>query len=301
MIRILSDRKRLEKLYSMPKECIYNQRFFGDLSSGYATLLEETANQIGFFSFEPYDCRISKLVMGERQYDFCNNLDKVITTITFCLIAYGKGYIHIIPEYLTQKEGDETNTRVLSKIRINEIKGFVKKKNHEKLLFCSKKYNGETEEIEMQRKQLIIFDIRDIGFRKRYFINILKKLSKYDIISASTRMINDDLDGYDFSIHSKKYKIQQIKVSKDIGWSFTNDGLSDSYILYKKILKDKLKLQFLEYILKKINLGLEEFMGGSDGKLIVHIKKKNYNQLWNDYSNGIITGSELTNILYHKY
>jgi len=146
---------------------------------------------------------------------------------------------------------------------------------------------------------LLIGGIRDIGYSRRYFKNMLKKIAKCDITSSSTIMIAENLDGYDFSLHLKKYKIKEMKVSKDIGWSFGNEGLSDSYILYKKILKDKLKYQFLNYFLEKINIGLEEFIDGPDGKLVANVKNVDYDQLWKDYNVGNITGSELTNILYH--
>ena len=50
-------------------------------------------------------------------------------------------------------------------------------------------------------------------------------------------MITNNLDGYDFSVHSKKKKLQELRALKDIGWLFNTDGLSDSYILYKKYRK----------------------------------------------------------------
>ena len=60
-----------------------------------------------------------------------------------------------------------------------------------------------------------------------------------------------------------------------------------------------MKIRFLEYIVKKINEGLQAFLGDDAGKLVAHINKKDYEQIWNDYAVGKITGTELTSILYN--
>lgn len=67
----------------------------------------------------------------------------------------------------------------------------------------------------------------------------------------------------------------------------------------KKIQKDKLKIQFLNYILEQINDGIKNHLNVDNvGKLVAHTKEKNYNKLWYDYSGGKIFGSELTKILF---
>ena len=57
-------------------------------------------------------------------------------------------------------------------------------------------------------------------------------------------------------------------------------------------------MHFLEYIIKGINEGLYDFLGDSAGELVAHVNRKDYKQLWNDYSSGRITGTELKKILY---
>ena len=111
-------------------------------------------------------------------------------------------------------------------------------------------------------------------------------------------MMTNNSDGYDFMVHSTKITLKKLRVLKDIGWLFDIDGLSDSYILYKKIQEDKLRFRFLNYIVEKLNYGFEDYLVDAGGKLVANVKEKNYDQLWEDYSDGKLTGTELTNILY---
>ena len=46
--------------------------------------------------------------------------------------------------------------------------------------------------------------------------------------------------------------------------------------------------------------GLHEFLGDDSGELVAHINRKEYRQLWNDYKEGKITGTELTKILFRE-
>lgn len=297
MISTFRSQTRINRMYHSSKETIYTNKFFEELSSGYSYILGGKDEGREFLTFEPLDCNLSKLINGKHlRY----GIEKVINEVTYSLMAFGKAYVYIKPEYALSIDHDNNETKVLSSIEISEVKGFVKKRNRTYLKFCLKGYNGKISDIEIQRKQLIMFGIKDLGYSRKYFKTILKKLGKCDITLSSTSMINNDLDGYDFMVHSKKSKLKELRALKDIGWSFGMDGLSDSYILYKKIQEDKLRLQFLNYILEKLNFGFEEYIVDAGGKLVAHVKEKNYDQLWKDYSDGRLTQAELTNILYHN-
>ena len=74
----------------------------------------------------------------------------------------------------------------------------------------------------------------------------------------------------------------------------------EGYVLYIYDVSMTKVLRFLEYIVKKINDGLHGFLGDDSGELVAHVNRKEYRQLWNDYTEGKITGTELTNILYKQ-
>lgn len=298
MISIFIAQNRMNRIYKSPRKSLYNHRFFEDLCSGYSYTLGEKNCRKEFLTFEPNGCKMSKIIKERQHYDLSYEIEQIVSRVIYSLLVFGKSYIYLTPEYSVSVE-NEKEVKKLSSMGIGEIKGYVKKRNRDQIVFCCKGFNGKIDVLEMQGKQIIELDIKDMGFKKRYFVNIHKKLSKCDITQISTLMISNNTKGYDFSVHSRKRKIQELKVTKEIGWSFGVDGLSDSYILYKKIQEDKLKLRFLEYVIEKINEGLKKYKDEADGLLVAHVKKKNYEQLWNDYLSGKITGSELTNFLYH--
>ncbi|MFR4610146.1 MAG: hypothetical protein ACLT61_05190 [Anaerostipes hadrus] len=48
-------------------------------------------------------------------------------------------------------------------------------------------------------------DLKDLGFKRNYFKNLVKRLGKYDTTSASLELINNE-PSYDFGVHVKKTK-----------------------------------------------------------------------------------------------
>ena len=295
---MFSDQSRIKRKYRSPKNSIYSHSFFNDLASGYSFFLGKKGENRDFFTFEPNGCKIKNLLKGRYHYYSSYDIEQIISRIAYSLMVYGKAYFYIHPEYSIKKADDGTTTQILSSFEIGEIMGFIKKKSKEEIVFCRKGFNSEVEDIQMSKKQLVILDIRELGFSKRYFPSVLKKLSKCDITAKSTDMITNHSDVYDFMYHSERKKLTELRAVKRIGWSFGTEKLSDSYIMYKKIQEDELRLHFLEYIVGKINDGLHGFLGDDSGELVAHINRKEYGQLWDDYTEGKITGTELTKSLF---
>ena len=297
---MFSDQSIIKRKYPSPKNSIYSHRFFNDLTSGYSFFLSKKGENREFFTFEPKGCKINNLLKRQYHYYSSYDIEQVVDRIAYSLMAYGKAYFYIHPEYSVKKADDGTTAQVLSSFEIGEIEGFIKKRTREEIVFCRKGFNSEIKEIQMSKTQLVILDIKELGFSKRYFPGILRKLSKCDITAKSTDMITNHSDVYDFMYHSERKKLAELRAIRKIGWSFGTEKLSDSYIMYKKIQEDELRLRFLEYIVKQINDGLHEFLGDDSGELVAHINRKEYRQLWNDYTEGKITGTELTDILYKR-
>jgi len=295
---MFSDQSRIKRKYPSPKNSIYTHRFFIDLASGYSFFLNKKGENRDFFSFEPVECKINDLLKGQYHYYSSYDMERVISRISYSLMAYGKAYFYIHPEYSVKKADDGTTTKVLKSFEIGEIEGFIKRRTKEEIIFCRKGFNSEAENIQMLQNQLVILDIKELGFSRRFFTHILKKLSKCDITEKSTDMITNHSDVYDFMYHTERKKLAELRTIRKIGWSFGTEKLSDSYIMYKKIQEDELRLRFLEYIVRKINDGLHRFLGDDSGELVARVNRKEYKQLWNDYTEGKITGTELTALLF---
>ena len=292
--------KRMNRLYGTPQESVYNHVFLQELSSGYSFILGVRSERRDFFSFVPKACPVSNLLKGKQHYDISYDIEQVINSITYSLMEYGKAYVYIKPEYTKNAISENNEDKVLSKIQIGEIKGFVKKRNKTNITFCIKRFDETISELAMKSNQLIEFDIKDTGYDKKYFVNILKRLKKCDITQSSTFMVNNNLDGYDYEVHAQKNRLRELKILKTTGWLHSTEGLSDSYILFKRIQEEQLRIRFLNYILDRLNSGFASFVGKDCGKLIAHIVEKDYEKLWKDYSDGKITGSQLSDILYNK-
>ena len=240
---MFSDQRRIKRKYPSPKNSIYTHRFFNDLASGYSFFLGKKGENRDFFTFEPAGCKINDLLKGQYHYYGSYDIEQVINRITYSLMAYDKAYFYIHPEYSVKKADDGNTTQVLRSFEIGEIEGFIKKRTKDEIVFCRRGLNCEVKNIQMSQNQLVILDIKELGFSRSFFSGILKKLSKCDITAKSTDMITDHSDVYDFMYHSERKKLAELRAIRKIGWSFGAEKLSESYILYKKIQEDELRLR----------------------------------------------------------
>ena len=121
---------------------------------------------------------------------------RLLATFIYYSANSWKAYFYIHSEYSVKKVDDGTKTQILTSFDIGEIEGFIKKRTKEEIVFCRKGLNTEIKEIHMSKNQLVVFDIKELGFSKKYFPRILKKLSKCDINAKSTDMITNHSDVY---------------------------------------------------------------------------------------------------------
>lgn len=297
MNRLSHFQKKLNRIYSPHKENLYSHRFFLDICSGYSFILGNNKGD-DFYSFEPPKCEMERLLNGTNYY-FSHTIEQRVSELISDIIQYGKAYIYIRPEYKVHKEKDGQNLETLFGIILEVVKGFVLQ-NHDKTIFYEKGYDGQVKERILSNNELIIFDIKKLGFRKNYFMKMVKKLGSVDMTSSSL-MLTGKVKGYDFLDHYNKYRIKELKVTKDIGWAFRINELSESYILYKKIQQNKLKIKILNYVIERINEGISTYLQNEDvGKLVANIKDIQYDQCWNDFKNGKISITELSKILFSE-
>lgn len=294
MIHWFSAQNRMKRLYRPTMSNIYAYRFLNDLSSGYSFYLRDEKSKQDFLTIEPKGCKLSKLIENNCEYDFSDDFEKIIDDITCDLVAFGRAYIYLHP---VKKQSVSTE---LESIEIQRLKGFVQNKNNTKTKFYVKRGDETVEKIIIPRNQLIELDIKDIGYNRHYFRNIIKKLDRCDATDILLKMRMNSKE-YDYLVHKEKSKMRELKVLKDIGWFMSDDRLSESYILYKRIELNQLRIRFLTHILDKLNNGLKSLIDINEGEIVAHIKALNYDQLWNEYSGGKITISELNSILSVRY
>ncbi len=293
------EKKKINRLYRRPKENIYSYSLFRDLSLSYSFKLADKSKSQDFYDFEPHNCILKEYLMKDSFHDFNSFFDGLIGGVINSLVIYGRAYLYIDPHFKVTLNEKNEKEEELQSISLHGLMGYVKKKSSKDLLFYTLTYDKNVQEIQMPISQLISFDLRDVGYDRKYFTSLEKKLGKVDIVSSMEMMNNERILGYDFSLHKASSKLKELKLVKEIGWSFNTDELSDSYILYKEIKMLKMRIKILKYVIGQINDGLTKFIPCVDcGKIVANIKVTDYEKIWNDFSDGRITTKELTDILY---
>lgn len=240
MLKSFIAEKVIKRMYRQPINNSYSYKFCEDLSTGYSFILSENDKTKDFFTLEPSKCLVANLLHAKGYHDLHYEIEQTIHMAMHSLLMYGHAFIYLHPHYVQQESDDAKEAPAkqhISSLDIGEIKGFIGQKKGDKCIFYSTGYNGGTMESELWTDGLISLDIRELGYKKKHFPHLLKKLGKCDVISSGL-LTSEDADGYDYNTHSKKKRLAFFKLTKSIGWTFGNDALSDSYILYRKILLD---------------------------------------------------------------
>ena len=290
---------RINRIYRDQNDNSYSYRFFQDLCTGFSYIPGKDNKYKDFISFEPKGCIAEKLFLSNHHHNISYEIERLVENISDRMIRYGKAYIYLRPEYPNRKGKGIFEIEGMTGLDLVELMGYTNRKKGNMIIFYKKLYGDDVIKIEIESNRLIVLSLQDIGYKKNYFSGLIKRLGKYDIYSQAAQFITESIEGYNFIEHSKRNNLRLLKVTKDIGWRFDSDGLSDSSILYRKIKLDKLKLIFLNYIISRINDALKVFLKDKDiGTLVVHHRCLNYDQLWEDFTIGKITVTELTNTLY---
>ena len=182
-------------------------------------------------------------------------------------------------------------------------------KTNKAYYFFAKTYDRQNYiKFRVDKQSIISFKLKDLNFNPRYFRHLIKNLSRFDVLGKTDLVFDKMLNGiYDFNEHQKQQDFQLLECTRKIFWhgrSFSNQFLSDSYLLYRETHGKILQYDFLDYILKKINDGLtplkEKF--SFEGNIVTTAPRINYSQCFSEYYDGKINISQLGDIvLYNKF
>lgn len=246
------------------------------------------------------DCALNSLIFKADNRFYKHELSQMVENIMRGLMEYGRVYLKLETEYEETGTGNKRLIAIHPKIICGEIKG-TQKSNY--ILYSPDYFTGEVRKLSVAKKQIVIFDLKDIGLKRNFFSATLRKMGKCDITKTTTALIENTKE-YDFEFHSRKADLLLLKATKDIGYVFKTEEISDSYIIYRKLKQDELKLKILDYIIERLNKGLLLCVGkttndDSFGSVELNIKRLEYGKLWKQYSEGKITTTELNNIIYN--
>ena len=283
---------KLNSIYNDSTEKSIYYRLYEEYSI-YGNCLKDTERSI--ITVEP---KGSQLDIYTKHYGYYK-LEQIIDKIIFSLLRYGRAFL-ILNMDKTQMSADrECEQQETNKLFIEEKKGILIKDRFNTYHFWYLLFGkDDPKELVVTKDNIIEFDIHELGYSRHYFNDVVKKLDKYNILKIGDFVL-DPPNGYDYSVHSKNNRMMQLKITKEIGWLPLSNDISASYNIYRGIKQRQVQVELLRYVVDKFNNGIELFFHEKDvGKIVTNLRAINYEQLWDDYSKGVITTHQLMEQLY---
>lgn len=268
---------------------MFIQDFCASFSIGLASHpLERDRN---FYTVEPSYDSLKNLLCFEDFTFLEYNMDKLLTGAMEDLISYGKAYFEIV-------SWRDTEGKVKG-ISFAPIKPLAEFKGRDKTLFASVLYDKSLKWYCIENRNLIVLQLKDLGFSRFSLQRLLKKISKYDLTNVSDMSLNPGKTGFDFSEYIRKSEFNLLKTTKRVYWygrNGDNQYLSESYLLYRAARFKMLRKNFLSYMIRQINTGLQyhKMEAGFCGKLVVNCEDVDYMNEFKKLWAGEINTSQLS-------
>lgn len=277
------------------RKSLYSHMFLDDFSGLFSSTFAPIGKHDCFYNITPEDDVLKRLLLFNDYSNFDYNFDTLLSRITYYLIVNGRTYVEIV-SFMDQENIVKGVEFVCIPAKCHYTKG-----NKYRLTAQSPKNKSIQFDIDLNR--LIIFDLKDLGFRRNYFRKMINHLSVFDVSNATTLMLNPEMNGiFNFEEYQKAIEYKLLKDTKSIHWlgrNYSNQHLSESYQLYRTMQWKILRCKFLKYILLQINNGLNNFktQWGFAGNISASISLSHYKDAFEQYSKGEINALKLCGIV----
>lgn len=265
---------------------IYSTKFYDDLFLLNSSLFKDNQHDnTEYINICTDNSQVRSLVDNDLIFDMIENA-------LHYMAMYGRGYLYIGPKY-EQFKNQLNGAKELDEISFSSLNGILIR-NH----FFNQDSLNEVGELDISEGYLVVFDLKELGYKRNYFSHIINQLVKHDITLIVSNSLSKELS-YDYIYHRAKVRELFLKQSKKTGWIFKPDDLSDSQILFNIIRMRKLKKKCLNYAIDKVNKTLVDNLSREDlFQLKANYKDIDYDDIWGRYQKGEIVESELSDILY---
>lgn len=262
--------------------------FLQDMLTHYSITLCKNYQDDRCYSFDG-DVRKFGNVFG---YDYLRyDLDNLLSNITENLLFYGKAYVERVYWYDDQDMLQKVTYRCINCAKIQ--------KRGRKLRYVLKSFDGNTYKGKIALKDIIAFDLKSLGFSKRFFLRKIKKLKKIGLPKA--QLI--DCKDFSWSVLSAKQDYYLLKLMKDIFWSArktNNKFVNEPYLIYRKMQYEKLLNSFFNYLITKINGDIQNIsqLTGVSGKITFDSITENYDELWEEFNIGKKNCNDIGKVIF---
>lgn len=248
-----------------------------------------------FYTIYPEDASLTKLLWFNGRFNLDYNLDTIFSQIVRQLILNGRAYLEII--FFKDFEN------VIKGINFVPINAKKRKNDLNHYTFQAIDWKNVQIEFSVESKYIVEFDLRDLGYGRNYFRRLLKKLANLDVTKASQLTFDSRAKEYfNFKEYVKITEYDLLKFTNNVHWlgrNYSNQHLSESYLLYRKIKFKILRYEFLKYILEQINCGLDRLKEewGFTGNIGISFTLPDYNAFIKKYESGEYNASKLGDIV----
>lgn len=269
--------------------------FLEDFSGWFSSTFAPIGMRNNFYNITPEDDRLKKLLLFNYYSNFDYYFDKLLSRIVYYLLINGRTYAEIV-SFMDQE---------------NTVKGVelvcIPAKYHcarcNKYRLTAQGPENKSIQFNIDLNRLIVFDLKDIGFRRNYFRKMINHFFIFDVTNVSELMLTPKMKGiFDFEQYQQSIEYKLLKDTGPIHWlgrNYTNQHLSESYHLYRVMQYKILRYKFLQYILYQINAGLNNFKTewGFVGEISTAVSLSHYKDAFGRYSKGEINASTLCDIV----
>jgi hypothetical protein len=237
-----------------------------------------------------------KELLTHSNYDFFNyTFDNLLIDITKELITKGVAYLEILETRNPQNDLIGLDFQVLYSNCV---------KNRHNSYIVKESPNDNNQKRKVQKNNIVVFKISDIGISKLRVKRILKKIDKIESPNVQL-VLNSEKNGFVWDKYMDAYNYNQLSVCKDLYWYFRNSNnplFSECYLLYRNAKLKELRQNIYYYITNQINERLTALGNeyGFKGKIKEHWNKLDYSKCLESLKNGEYNTSQVGEIIF-KY
>lgn len=275
----------------------YQHMFLEDFCRRFSIDLAKDKEYRQFYDVLP-EKSLLKGLLTSHNYDFLEyDMDKLLTHIMHTLVFAGKAFVEV-----TLSSDEENNLVGISLVPFDPLLSIPGRNN---TYFIALQHNWKPKFFKINKRNIIVFHLSDLRFRRYSLRRFYNKLPRFDILSAGDMSLSPQKTGFDFSVWNDKREYQLLKLSKKTGWcgrSTDNPYMGDAYILYRAIQQKTLRRSFLDYFLKQINESISAICKDLeiDGTIIAKKISYNYDELLQKLHSGEINYSQLGDCVFYN-
>lgn len=271
------------------KISLYEEMFIQDFCMPFSIILRKKNAYRHFYKIDGPNNRLMNLLEYDNNMFLEYDLDNLLANNLNDLLNYGKSYVELVKIF------DKDNNLV--GIELIRFRNNIQVRIGKKIYYVLKKFDGKIVTGKIDADNVISFKLRDIGYSKRYFRRLFRKLRKLDASFFELSM--DRKSGFEMDVYEKKQDYELLKLGHNIRWlgrKFDNYYVNEPYLLYIRMEEMKLKEEMLIKLLSKYNKKLAQ-VGNSYaflGKIYFDTKTSKYSDLYKDLIMGIKNCEEVS-------